>query len=80
MSIFNHFQHLALSPDQNTTLEKLEAFLASPTQVFMLKGYAGSGKTTILKGLVEYLASEEKTVALIAPIDRVANVSRESTC
>jgi ABC-type transport system involved in cytochrome c biogenesis ATPase subunit len=50
MSIFNHFKHLNLSQGQETALTKLEAFLASPVQVFMLKGYAGSGKTTILKG------------------------------
>lgn len=79
MSIFNHFQHLALSPDQSSTLEKLEAFLESSTQVFMLKGYAGSGKTTILKGLVEYLDSEEKAFALMAPTGRAAKVIRERT-
>ena len=59
MSIFKHFQHLNLSNGQETALTKLEAFLDSPTQVFMLKGYAGSGKTTILKGLVDYLSAEE---------------------
>jgi ABC-type cobalamin/Fe3+-siderophores transport system ATPase subunit len=52
MSIFNYFKHLNLSPSQKTALSHLEAFLESPMQVFMLKGYAGSGKTTILKGLV----------------------------
>ena len=55
MSIFNHFQHLNLSQGQENAITKLDAFLAGPVQVFMLKGYAGSGKTTILKGLVEYL-------------------------
>ena len=60
MSIFNHFQHLNLSADQETALTKLEAFLDSATPVFILKGYAGSGKTTILKGLVAYLNSIEK--------------------
>jgi RecG-like helicase len=38
----------------------------------MLKGYAGSGKTTILAGLVEYLASIEKDFALMAPTGRAA--------
>lgn len=79
MSIFNHFNHLNLSQGQETALTKLEAFLASPTQVFMLKGYAGSGKTTILKGLVEYLNSIEKDFALMAPTGRAAKVIREKT-
>jgi len=79
MSIFNHFKHLNLSQGQETALTKLEAFLASPVQVFMLKGYAGSGKTTILKGLVEYLNAVEKDFALMAPTGRAAKVIREKT-
>ena len=79
MSIFNHFQHLNLSQGQETALKKLEAFLKSPNQVFMLKGYAGSGKTTILKGLVEYLGAIEKDFALMAPTGRAAKVIREKT-
>lgn len=79
MSIFNHFQHLTLNPDQKNALTKLEAFIDGPVQVFMLKGYAGSGKTTILKGLVEYLHSIEKNFALMAPTGRAAKVIRERT-
>ncbi|MFB9862465.1 ATP-dependent DNA helicase [Rufibacter immobilis] len=79
MSIFQHFQHLSLSNDQSTALEMIESFLASDTQVFMLKGYAGSGKTTILKGLVEYLGAEKKNFALMAPTGRAAKVIREKT-
>jgi hypothetical protein len=79
MSIFNHFKHLNLSQGQETALTKLDAFLASPVQVFMLKGYAGSGKTTILKGLVEYLNAVEKDFALMAPTGRAAKVIREKT-
>jgi hypothetical protein len=79
MSIFNHFNHLNLSQGQQTALTKLEAFLASPVQVFMLKGYAGSGKTTILEGLVEYLTAIEKDFLLMAPTGRAAKVIREKT-
>ena len=79
MSIFNYFKHITLSPDQESALSKLEAFLASPAQVFILKGYAGSGKTTILKGFVEYLDSIEKDFILMAPTGRAAKVIRERT-
>ncbi|MFZ4412015.1 MAG: ATP-dependent DNA helicase [Bacteroidales bacterium] len=79
MSIFDHFENINLSPDQETALTKLQAFLDSPTQVFMLKGYAGSGKTTILKGLLEYLSMLEKDFALMAPTGRAAKVIRERT-
>ena len=79
MSIYKHFQNLTLSPDQENALRKVEAFLNNPAQVFMLKGYAGSGKTTILKGIVEYLDSVEKDFALMAPTGRAAKVIREKT-
>jgi hypothetical protein len=57
----------------------LEAFLSGPEQVFMLKGYAGSGKTTILKGLVSYLNDIEKDFSFMAPTGRAAKVIREKT-
>lgn len=79
MSIFDHFNHLSLSSGQETALSKLEAFLDSPVQVFMLKGYAGSGKTTILKGLVEYIGAKKKGFLLMAPTGRAAKVLREKT-
>jgi hypothetical protein len=79
MSIFDHFKHLDLSLGQVTALEKLEVFLDGPSQVFMLKGYAGSGKTTILKGLVEFLAGIEKEFVLMAPTGRAAKVIKERT-
>ncbi len=79
MSIFDHFEHLNVSRGQEAALTKLEAFLDSPVQVFMLKGYAGSGKTTILKGLVKYLESLKKDFALMAPTGRAAKVLRDKT-
>lgn len=79
MSIFDHFKDLDLSPGQTAALTKLDSFLENSTQVFMLKGYAGSGKTTIIKGLVEYLNAIEKDFALMAPTGRAAKVIREKT-
>ena len=79
MSIFDHFQHLSLTTDQENALTKMEAFLDSPTEVFMLKGYAGSGKTTLLKGLVEYLSSNHKGFYLMAPTGRAAKVLKTIT-
>lgn len=79
MGILNHLLHLNLSQDQMTSVNRLETFLTSPVQVFMLKGYAGSGKTTILKGLVDYLVDIGKDFALMAPTGRAAKVIREKT-
>jgi len=79
MSIFNHFQHITLTNDQHTALDKIQDFLNSDKNVFILKGYAGSGKTTLLKGFVEYLKSIEKKYQLMAPTGRAAKVINQKT-
>jgi len=79
MVIFDHFTHLNLSKDQEDALFKLDKFLNSTVPVFMLEGYAGSGKTTILKGLVKYLKSEQRDFALLAPTGRAAKVMSDKT-
>lgn len=79
MNILNFFPEIDLSNDQKVALEKLDAFLSGSSHVFMLKGYAGSGKTTILKGLVDYLSFIERPVCLMAPTGRAAKVIREKT-
>jgi tRNA A37 threonylcarbamoyladenosine biosynthesis protein TsaE len=79
MSIIEYFTHINLTAEQEVALIKLEAFLNRPEQVFMLKGYAGSGKTTILKGLLEYLRVMEKEFSVMAPTGRAAKVIREKT-
>ena len=45
----------------------------------MLKGYAGSGKTTVLQGVVEYLESIHQRYVLMAPTGRAAKVLSEKT-
>jgi len=79
MNIFDHFKHLNLSQDQQIALDKIDAFLTSGQQVFMLKGYAGSGKTTILKGLIDYFKETQKGCVLMAPTGRAAKIIREKT-
>lgn len=44
MVITKHFP-TTLTLDQQLALEKLELFLSSGTNCFLLKGYAGTGKT-----------------------------------
>lgn len=79
MRILDYFQGISLTPEQNIALGQINEFLHSQCPIFILKGYAGSGKTTILKGLVEYLESVEKDYMLMAPTGRAAKVIREKT-
>jgi hypothetical protein len=79
MNILTHFEGLVLTLDQRNALINLEAFLKNDKSVFILKGYAGSGKTTILKGLLGFLNSIEKKYVLMAPTGRAAKVIQEKT-
>lgn len=79
MNIFDHFQHINLTNDQNKALEKLNTFLENDDRIFILQGYAGSGKTTLLKGFVKYLESINKKYQLMAPTGRAAKVINQKT-
>jgi hypothetical protein len=79
MRILTHFQHFTLSPDQEKALIDLDLFLDSNAQVFILKGYAGTGKTTILKGVIDFLKAQKKQVEVMAPTGRAAKVLRDKT-
>lgn len=79
MNIFNHFQHINLTNDQRSTLEKLVVFLDSDDSIFILQGYAGSGKTTLLKGVIDYLKNQGKQFDVMAPTGRASKILRDKT-
>src|SRR5690606_9038304 len=56
----------------------LEEFLTTflPDTCFLLKGYAGTGKTTIISALVKVLPTLQKRSVLLAPTGRAAKVMR----
>lgn len=78
MEIKRHFQ-IQLNEDQQNVVEQLESFLSTDTQVFLLKGYAGTGKTTLVKGLIDALKEERKHFLVCAPTGRAAKVLRNKT-
>ena len=52
----------------------LDVFFESPQQVFVLQGYAGTGKTTLLKVVLDYLEDKDTTCRLLASTGRAARV------
>ena len=71
--------HFSLEPteSQEAVIEALADFLAeedSDQKLFLLKGYAGTGKTTLISTLVKTLASCEVKTVLLAPTGRAAKV------
>jgi exodeoxyribonuclease-5 len=62
--------------DQNFLLKKLALFLKSgePNKTFLLKGFAGTGKTTVVSVLVNILPQLKLDSILLAPTGRAAKV------
>ena len=69
---------MELTQQQNIVFEKIKAFMNSDASVFILRGYAGTGKTTMIKIISEYLA-HIRPVYLMAPTGRAARVLSEKT-
>ena len=61
---------------QEWAMQKMVEFLykKEPKQLFVLKGYAGTGKTTLISALVRVFANLKKRTVLLAPTGRAAKV------
>lgn len=62
--------------EQSVAMNRLALFVnnTAPKQVFLLKGYAGTGKTVIISSLVRALVKHRRRVVLMAPTGRAAKV------
>ena len=59
---------IVLTQDQNTAFNKFVTFLMDPVEtVFVLEGYSGTGKSTLVKTLLDKLPGLMKTAKLINP-------------
>jgi len=74
-SLLGHFPYEP-TPSQVVLVEQLSGFLSQPDsrQVFILRGYAGTGKTTMMSALVRTLEQFQYPVVLMAPTGRAAKV------
>ena len=73
--ILSNFGHLP-TDDQQKTVEELTDFIFSPeaTDVFVLRGFAGTGKTSLIGALVKTMVQLERECVLLAPTGRAAKV------
>ena len=62
--------------EQAVAMSRLAGFVSDPAErrVFLLKGYAGTGKTAIVGSLVRTLVKHRRRVVLMAPTGRAAKV------
>ncbi|MBQ1753172.1 MAG: AAA family ATPase [Paludibacteraceae bacterium] len=61
---------------QAALLNRLSSFLSreSRNDIFLLKGYAGTGKTSVVGALVKHYTAMDVPVVLAAPTGRAAKV------
>ena len=69
---------MELTLQQKRVFEQIKGFMDSDASVFILRGYAGTGKTTMVKVIANFLA-QSRDVKLMAPTGRAARVLSEKT-
>lgn len=79
-SIFSYFTQYKLTNSQVEALKNLEDFLNnSDKDAFILRGYAGTGKTFLMKGVTSYLNNIDREFLLAAPTGKAAKVLTKNT-
>lgn len=66
-----------LTKSQQTAFNKVKDFLHNDSDIFVLKGYAGTGKTHLIKYITRYLDDSKTPYELLAPTGRAAKVLRD---
>lgn len=70
---------MQLTPDQQEILKKIEQFFAGDDKIFLLKGSAGTGKTTIIRLITDVLQRNDLPFSLMAPTGKAASVIQART-
>lgn len=72
--------NITLTDSQQSALNKIINFLESEDdRIFILKGYAGTGKTTMVKAIVNEMAKRHCCYTLLASTGRAAKVLSDAT-
>lgn len=71
-------KNLILTNSQQQILDEVKEFISGDESVFILRGYAGTGKTTMIKQIADYV-SQSRDVMLMAPTGRAARVLEVKT-
>ena len=74
--IINHFAFTP-TPGQITALSKLNSFLHSNDSFFLLGGYAGTGKSSVIFAVIKELIIQSKRVGLTAPTNKAVGILRK---
>lgn len=76
--LVDYFGTEKLTQSQIDAVLSLQSFLEDPDEkCFILRGFAGTGKTFLIGGLVRYLQDIHRKPQMMAPTGRAAHVLRE---
>ena len=68
---------ISYNAEQQVALSAINSFVNGDGQVFILRGYAGTGKTTLMREVVcQY--HKQWTITAMAPTGRAAHIFREN--
>lgn len=79
MTLRETFSKYTLTTGQSSLIDELEKFLSNETSCFLLKGYAGTGKTFLMKGLIDFLLQNNRKFIISAPTGRASKVISQKT-
>ena len=80
MENISEYFDFPLRKNQSYAFNEIIQFLKNDDQkVFILKGYAGTGKTTLMGGLINYLNKQKIPFALLASTGRAAKILSDKT-
>lgn len=70
-----------LTDEQAAAMQAISAFVQGGSSIFILKGYAGTGKTTLLKSLIDILPrlAQGRPCFVFAPTGRAAKILKDKT-
>lgn len=71
--------NINLNPQQSAAIEVIKTFLKSKDQIFILKGSAGTGKTTLVHAICKYCKENKTSFKLTASTGRAAKVLSAKT-
>lgn len=70
---------IILGEQQQEALDKIKSFINSTELIFSLIGYAGTGKSTMIKNIIEYLEGSGIPYVLCAPTHKAKSVIQMNT-
>lgn len=80
MKLNRYVQQYNLNSDQQQLFREIEKFFSSiENPVFLLKGYAGVGKTYVTSVLTNFLTEAQRSFVLMAPTGKAARVLSEKS-